>query len=88
MRMMLKIPNLFVIINILISLTLHQLFFEVLDPVAILIEYPHHLRSLVIDQYPSELLLLGYVFSDLAIVILIFAHLDLEQFFTIPRVEV
>lgn len=85
---MLKIPNFFLIINILISLTLHQLLLEVLDPIAILIEYPHHLGSLVIDQYPSELLLLGYVFSDLAIVILIFAHLDLEQFFTISRVKV
>lgn len=83
MRMLLKIFDLFLIIDIFISFTLHKFLLEVLDPVGILIKDPHHLGSFVVDEYPSELLLLVDVFSDLAIVILVFSDLNLEQFFTV-----
>ena len=75
MRMMLKILDFFLIINILVSLTLHKFLLEVLDSVGILIKYSHHLASFVVDEYPPELLLLVDVFSDLSIVILIFSDL-------------
>ena len=75
MGMMLKILDFFLIINILVSLTLHKFLLEMLDSVGILIKDPHHLGSFVVDEYPPELLLLVDVFSDLSIVILIFSDL-------------